>query len=486
MMNDGADKKSGRFIKQGSAVMKKVALSEFSFKELRENPAIDYDNADRTIIHTRYHSQTEIESIGIPNSFNHDLSPKRLKRPIIMPTDFTSEWEEERNRSKNHLQREEEFDYQSIREMQNSSDAQAASDDAVPEDTPPDTDKDETAEHSQVDTNHVVSQKPEVSNLSAMAMPNQSTDLSQLSQDINVAAESDAESATQDQMQGQTQEHEIDGEQLHNQNQGQNQNQTQNGPEQTSAETLSSVNEIGAKPLLSAEDPTAEAINDNSGFFPQKIPSSDTNDESDEKIIDPEAQASSEYQQHLIDEPQRAYEKAVSEGFETGFRQGEERAELALQQRGREMFGMISDLVKEFEVLKKEILLSAQDNFVELAQAVCEALVGRELASNPESLGTVINQAIQQAYGEISEKITIRVNPTTLQKLTESDILPSVKKNLKPDESLVEGEFRLQSDLSEVDGRIKNLVSDILSTADLDIFQEEAEDMFDDETEKAS
>jgi flagellar assembly protein FliH len=93
-------KRRGRFLKGKSRVLGRVALSEFVFGNLDATLSVTPDNTVRSIIHAKYHEDEELaRAVKEPRSFDEDLLPNQ-HRPVIMPLDFTKDWERNRKLSK--------------------------------------------------------------------------------------------------------------------------------------------------------------------------------------------------------------------------------------------------------------------------------------------------------------------------------------------------------------------------------------------------
>src|SRR4051812_17710583 len=105
----------GRFLKKGSKVLDRVSLLDFSFEEINGEKVIDLDNGERTIVHAQYHSEQELnETVRPAERFNIDLVGNDQKRTVILPMDFTKEWERDRRSRKDRAARadDEEFDFE--------------------------------------------------------------------------------------------------------------------------------------------------------------------------------------------------------------------------------------------------------------------------------------------------------------------------------------------------------------------------------------
>jgi flagellar assembly protein FliH len=204
--------------------------------------------------------------------------------------------------------------------------------------------------------------------------------------------------------------------------------------------------------------------------------------EEGQEVYDPEEQASKQYQnevqvRHDAEEISDAFEQAKAKGFETGFKQGEEKAEIHAREKTSEMMGKVAEILSEFKTLKHEVLNNVQENFYEIAQAVAEALLKREFRLNPETFAQVVRRAIDDALAPDTFKI--KVHPETYElvsKLDQEDIVKALVK----DTDIEVGDFKIESDLSVVDGNIRKVISELLQHADLDLFEKA-----DDDDEKA-
>jgi flagellar biosynthesis/type III secretory pathway protein FliH len=209
-------------------------------------------------------------------------------------------------------------------------------------------------------------------------------------------------------------------------------------------------------------------VNGNSGGG---TPSVDT--PSPPKIHSPEVAAAEEYRARIA--VQEANEKVLealkdearAAGYRDGFKLGEEKAELQSRNSAQTLFGHVAELISEFEALKHSVLVGAQHNFYELAQAMGEALLGKEFSIRPESFAAVIRKAIDETVE--SDSFKVRVHPETFEKLANLD-LPDLKKRLVKDPSLGIDHFRIESHLTAVDQNARKLIATLLEQADVDLF----------------
>lgn len=112
MIKDG-QKRVGKFFKKGHHILKTVSLLDYSFEEIRNSPVIDFDNINRSIIHTKLHEPEEVESAVQKHvSFDNSLLDPNQQNPVIFPADFTKDWQAEKvNRKRRIMGFDDEDDY---------------------------------------------------------------------------------------------------------------------------------------------------------------------------------------------------------------------------------------------------------------------------------------------------------------------------------------------------------------------------------------
>lgn len=184
------------------------------------------------------------------------------------------------------------------------------------------------------------------------------------------------------------------------------------------------------------------------------------------QMDNPELQAIKTYQEQLIDR-EKIIEEAKALGYQEGFKVGEEKA--ALQARGtlRQLTEKLGNLLGELEGFKKTVLHNAEENFQILSQALVEAVLRREMDVNPGAFSAVIERAIHEAVRE--DQFKIHLNPETFETFsTFAD--EKMRARLVPNKSIPKGDFRIESNMSVVDGNITQLVRDLLDQADLSLF----------------
>jgi flagellar assembly protein FliH len=180
-----------------------------------------------------------------------------------------------------------------------------------------------------------------------------------------------------------------------------------------------------------------------------------------------------EYQNRKRDleiEASQEKERGWSEGFQSGYREGEEKAVAEFRAKASELFQNINHLFQDLESLQSHILQQAQDNFYELTQALGEAVIEREIDINPELFKSLIQRAIKESMD--SDKFTIKMNSQQISQIKTLDIGEMVNK-IVVDESLQKGEFKLESELSTVKSGVKKIIRDLIDNANIDLFSQD-------------
>src|SRR4051812_12389197 len=94
MAQKDGPKRLGRFIKkENSKLIESLAMSEFSFEEISEEPITYHDNPNSNLIRVQMHEKSSLVPIvQVPEAINKDLRDEESRLPIIFPVDFTAEW----------------------------------------------------------------------------------------------------------------------------------------------------------------------------------------------------------------------------------------------------------------------------------------------------------------------------------------------------------------------------------------------------------
>lgn len=404
-------KRLGRFLKKGSKVFEQVSLLDFSFEEINDASVIDLDNSKRTIVHSQYHSEDELQkTVHTPDKFNEDLIGADNKRSVILPMDFTKEWERDRRLRKDRVARSEDeefdFEYDAALRFKEREEEQTKSD--AHEETAP------------------VVQAPARAPAPAPAP-------------VQAKAAQAPEAPKQ----------------------------AAKAPAHGEAPKYESMDVVGkAIKTLMTVGPEASAAE----FIPVNTKSEGAAPTAIEETASQTYKQRVEQQQIDQKKLDEMVEEAKAKGYRDGFGVGEEKGELQVRQNAQAIFSKVSELMHEFGNLKHEILDNVQQNFYELCQAMAESLIKREFSIHPEAFVTVLRRAISEAVEP--GKFKIRVHPEFFEKLqTLGD--QEIREALVKDLDVEPGDFKIESNMSVVDVSVKKMIGDLLSQADLNLFDKD-------------
>lgn len=407
-INTDGPKRQGKFLKKGSKILKAVHMTDFYFAQIQTEGNLEFDNAARSIIHTKFHDPAHIaREVHEPKSMSDRLiDPSHPHLAVIQPQDFTADWHNQRMNSKRRamgFDDDDDYDYPA----DNGPRIAPIKDDVVK--TVP----------TQIQRKPAVDPKDSVGGITA-----QPADLKSILVPEGTSLN----------------ESEI----------------------VTKAKVVSIVEDPYHQTTQTPEPPQAKQEE----FIPL---------ETNTPPVATEDKAIATYKQRAEMEKQQAgmledlKNQAKSEGYNDGFRVGEEKGVVAGQAAAGEIFQRVSELLMEFEGLKKNVLENIQKNFYELSQALAESLLEREFSIQPESFSKVLEKVIADTV--TNNEFKIRLHPETWQKVTDLKI-PSLEGHLIKDPAVIKGEFKVESNLTVVDGNVKKIVSQMLQNVDMNLFEE--------------
>lgn len=417
-INTDGQKKLGRFIKKDSKLLASVEMVDYNFDEIAASQPVAYDNPDRNIINARFHDPKEIaDNVKKPaaiDSLLEDANKPRLG--LILPADFTQDWYNERSNKKkkktNIDDDEDDIDHAELARSRS---------------------RPFFHEHShQSTTDTRIDQNSEVP-LQVSFEPSHVT-----ARPISPEVVRSGEHA---------------------------------GVEKFITEEVmsSAIKKAFTKPPVTdpAREPEQQERNSDS-FTP--LP---TQSQSGPVAAEEQAIESWKQQQELARQNERLLEdlktQARSEGYQAGFREGEEKGLLSGQKKAAQVFRKVEEIITEFDGLKSIVLDNVQKNFYELSQAIGEALLGREFSIKPEAYATMIQRVIKDTIAP--NEFKVKMHPETWQRVYDLGI-SELSPHLVKDPSVAIGEFRVESKLTVVDVSAKKLVHQLLEKADINLFED--------------
>lgn len=411
----------GRFIKTGSALMKNVTVQEFALEEISENFMLLADNAEGNIIHMSSHEEIAHES-GVKDSIeiDQDLATTEMKRPVLRPLDFTEEWRRQRKSRNRRAMNEDDDNQELINEVFNSQ-----TNEFEPADKP--IDSDDRALANSAKANAMLAQEDQ-----EKAEPEKPVQAFRIQKQNLSDAKDFIQSAH------------IEAE--------------------TNTTRLEKVSGVSTPPPTAPNPPppVAEKV-------PEFVPFSAAAKE--EQNL--EAEAIGKYRMNLKDRKEQEEEEArllaesKAKGYEDGFAEGETKAAMQMLENNKNLVEQLSAIVDRFESMKKDILHNAQENFQVVCQTLIESLLRREFSINPDAFASIIDRAVDETIA--NDNFKIRLHPKNFHAM-ESIAPDHLKKKIIIDESVKEGDFRIETNLSVVDGNVGQLIRDLLEQADLQLF----------------
>ncbi len=398
--------------------MKKISVVDYSFQEITKTKTTQTDNLAGNIVFANLHSAEETADLKEPRFFSSNLLTEDQQSPVILAQDFTKDWTKSRqNGSKrNSFLDEDELDPLEALRLQQIMDKRQQ-------------EQSEQEADSEVSTLDSASKNEQV-------------------EDRTDSAPRNSEMASIDMM----------------------------------SKVISEMKSGKKESQVGALENEVHSAETDSSF----IPMSGTPGQ----VGDYEESARMTYlaQKELDEIRNRAYQEAYEDakssldlakisaearsiGYEAGFKEGEAKGVISADQKKEAVALNIQGLLSEFEKLKFNIMENAQENFVELVQAICEALLDQYFAVDPESFAKVVLQAVKS--GIQADHFVVHVHPEKFESM-KGVTIPGFIEKLKPDSTLAKDEFKIDSDLTALSGNIRQMISDLVKKADVNLFEVKA------------
>lgn len=422
-INTDGPKRQGKFLKRGSKILKAVHMTDFYFAQIQTEGNLEFDNADRSIIHAKFHDPAHIaREVKEPRMMNERLiDPSHPNLAVIQPQDFTQDWHNERLNSKRRamgFDDDDDYDFPTENGKRFGK-LKGDSDSELPM----------TAQHVPVAKSPVQKRAPQHDAISAHPA------------DLKSILTPEGAPLIDEQ-------------------------------EMVKKAKVVSIVEDPYHPAVKTPAPGLQAVPSEPAPAPKQdefipLETSAHVATEDQAIATYKNRAEVEKQNAaLLEELKNA---AKAEGYNDGFRMGEEKGVVAGQAAAGEIFERVSELLLEFEGLKKNVLENIQKNFYELSQALGESLLEREFSIQPESFSKVLEKVIADTVTE--NEFKIRLHPETWQKVMDLKV-STLEGHLVKDTAVAKGEFKVESNLTVVDGNVKKIVSQMLQNVDMNLFEE--------------
>ena len=172
----------------------------------------------------------------------------------------------------------------------------------------------------------------------------------------------------------------------------------------------------------------------------------------------------------VVNPSAKACEDIEAEAYIRGFNKGEKAGFDATVKKIESLQAMLTGAFEELSRLQAKIRHDSEKEIVELALAVAEKVVRKELSSAREAVADVVREAIKKV--EHQQDILIRVNPADMQFLDPSR-LPSadpsgqsnsIRFRIEADDNISSGGCYIETEGGDVDARLETQL-DIIRAA---------------------
>ncbi len=156
---------------------------------------------------------------------------------------------------------------------------------------------------------------------------------------------------------------------------------------------------------------------------------------------------------------EQAYQKGFAAGKAEGTREGENAGFEQGTQKIEPLVSSIRDALIQLDRIREETYQHIEKEVVELALAIAQKVICREIATDKETVMCVTKEALAKVDGP--GKIKIKMSPSDLQFINEtryqlSNLIPDIDNvTFEAEESIQSGGCVIETDLGEIDARIE-------------------------------
>ena len=408
-------KKTGKFIKKNSHVLDLASVKDFSFENIASYPFVLFDNKSRSLIQPDLHTKESLDVIvNTENRCDIDLVNSESKRGLLWPVDFTQEIRQ--GEEYGRLLKNYELGGGVIESEVGMEDFSEGMEDLT-------------------------------KGVDFEAEDEDFTKLDSSSQDTKQETIDDNNVDTNNFSQNLTEENQVENQSFQDQDQKLDQSETENSITlpSTSSEVSNQTSDVDSNSKL--DETIDQTLN----------------------LVSPDSYLNKDLsgmEEKLENEFKRGYEKAKEE-----FQEEAKKEKEGVDEKIELITNNVKSIVEGLSGLKKSILISANKNYYEIAQAVSETLLRKEISMDEKLLLSLIEQATQKIP---ENNITVKVSKNMYDKLMSVAEASDLKSVLKSDSSVEDGDFRIESDLNVIDGSIYNMVKDVLKDFKLNLYEEES------------
>lgn len=160
-------------------------------------------------------------------------------------------------------------------------------------------------------------------------------------------------------------------------------------------------------------------------------------------------------------------ERSTAESYEKGLREGVKRGREAARAEARQQLDTLAGLLAEVSSLKRKIIQDSEPDILDLAFAVAEKILNREVERQPDSVVPVLKAAMKNVMDR--DGVKIRMHPQDYQHLLDiredfmrqTDGLRNVV--FEQDEGLRRGGVFIETRFGDVDARLDRQLVELKS-----------------------
>ena len=166
---------------------------------------------------------------------------------------------------------------------------------------------------------------------------------------------------------------------------------------------------------------------------------------------------------HLLSEAQvdQLRSQMQNQAFEQGYREGLASGQAEVAARAQRFEALISKLAYPFE----ELDAAVETELVDLAKILATHILRRELKSDPEQIVGAVRDCVE-VLPAAARNVRLFLHPDDAQLVREHASGDQGRGwTIQEDPSVAQGNLRVESDTSHIDGRVESRLNEIVGTA---------------------
>ena len=156
---------------------------------------------------------------------------------------------------------------------------------------------------------------------------------------------------------------------------------------------------------------------------------------------------------------EQAYRKGFAEGKAQGLNEGQDTGLELGTQKIEPLISAIKEALIQLNTIREETYLQLEKEVVELALAIAQKVICREIATDKETVVCVAKEALAKV--DDPGKVKIKMNPADLEFINQTkyqlaNLIPDVNHvTFEAEENIQSGGCIIETELGEIDARIE-------------------------------